>query len=171
MAELRDAVTRMCAYLGQKTPAGHWMGKTYDVSKLSRVSLFASLLILDAELWRDEESNQKHFQLTAFISQSTMHLHFERCVPVAAHTQKSGTCQTWEIRSQITGCQQTSQHTRSLQNNKNTFPLLVTARYLCLSSKFRFHSRSFVIQHFSNLGYKICFSKTYSKIGLSNSKT
>jgi hypothetical protein len=46
------------------------------------------------------------------------------------------------------------------------FPSLVTTRYLCLSLTFHFHSQSFVLQHFSNLGYKICFSKTYSKIGL-----
>lgn len=45
------------------------MGKRFDVSKhiLSIVSLLASLLVLDAELRRVEESNQKHFQLTAFI--------------------------------------------------------------------------------------------------------
>jgi hypothetical protein len=116
MVELRDAVTRMCGYLEQKTPAGHWMGKRCHVSKhiLSIVSLHASLLLSDAQLRRDEESNQKHFQLTAFISQSTIHLHFEWWIPVAAHPQKSCTCQTWEIRSQITDCQQTPQHAHSL---------------------------------------------------------
>lgn len=88
MVELRDAVTRMCGYWGGR----HQLDTEWETNiNLSRV---ASLLDLDAGLRRDEEPNQKHFQLTDFISQSTIHLHFEGRGLVAAHPQKSGTCQT-----------------------------------------------------------------------------
>jgi hypothetical protein len=35
--------------------------------------------IADVEIRCDEESKQEHSQLTAFMSQSMIHLHFERC--------------------------------------------------------------------------------------------
>jgi hypothetical protein len=59
-------------------------------------SPFACLLQLDVEVPWDEQSKQTYFQLTAFISRST--------VPRSPLADRR--FQTWEIGSQITDCQQ-----------------------------------------------------------------